>query len=760
MPDYIPDRYTTFPGRFFGTTREVLRGDLKLARELIGIARVLLGNLRHRMALGNIPVGTRTVTLPDGSVIKVSCVAGINQIYIEAYSNQGKEETFCIFYVESGLVHINIAGTETIYSQEPGLIYRDEDVDSIPDIKGSIRIEEIPKSGTTSIAFGIKELLNDPIDLAVKLAQQNLVFIKALASGVIPSSLYSGKLQLFVQTKYGMKPEEWDGSLTYGSYTVPYLSFLDENKNSRAIYFNFGRSCGIVSSPDLFVYFLVSVEDTEVKYSRIDFNNCGALLLGYIKNKGNKNTLSFDDLLRFESYLFSKAIIRSEIKSLTIPAIYGAPIGGYNGWSFSIDGDKASIVTHEEITTQGPRYFISRSYTLTFAINNIENKYELSVELKKTDETEFQFRKGYDFVWYYDYLINYMLPFGSSIEFTWHAPFGNAVPLYCYYSKDGELITTRWKYVTEDNVAKPAGDYDGPTQNLVMCGGEKLYDFDSTEYYADSAHYERTVLWGDIVTAGFYNELLDLSDTASANEHYRSLSLTANLLTTLADVDRKTLLFSSLSNNPTYGAGCDNPRNNFSSTPIRKGSWVVLSAQYITDTIERYTIEGAISTCLILPKNDMSSVYMSKLTQDEISSGQVAAYYRTQAYWEYFLEANGDTSGFADYYDTNNTVVDYSTGEAENGNVYTLLCQMSDRANTVWIEDETYYNSLDIPSSWVLFFSSEDPFTIPREKIQVVHNLRDDCMHSKDIVTPNSDELIVSKGGYPYNPGVAFVGWS
>ena len=762
MPDYIPDRYTTFPGRFFGTTREVLRGDLKLAGSLIGIARVLLGNLRHRMSLCNIPVGSRTVTMPDGSVIKVSCMAGINQIYIEAYSKKGEEETICIFYVESGLVHINIAGTETIYLQEPGLIYRDEDIDSIPDVKGDIRIEELPKSGTTSIAFGIKELLNDPIDLVVKLAQQNLVFIKALASGVIPASLYSGKLQLFVQTKYGMKPEEWDGRLTQEAYKVPYLSFPDENKSLRDIYFDFGHSCGIVSSPDLFIYFLVSIEDGQITYSRIDFNNCGAALLGYIKSKWEKDDLSLKDLLRFESYLFSKSIIRSEIKTLVIPAIYGKPIGGYNGWSFSIDGDKASIITHEEITTQGPRYFISRSYTLDFTIyiDTNSNKYELSAKLKKTNETEFQFRGGYDFVWYYDYRLNYMVPFGSNPALAWHAPFGNDVPMYCYYSQDGELITTRWRYIAETGVPKPAGTYDGSQQNLIMCGAEKLYDFSPPIGYSDSTYYERRVLWGNIVTAGFYSELVDASGSAATNDHYRKITLTSSILSDFAGIDRSTLGYGNLSTNIPTGLQCNHPRNDFSATPIRNGSWVVLSAQYVRYYIDESRLNNTINTCLILPKNDVSSVYMAKLANLNISSGQVVTSYRSQAYWKYFLESNGASSGLADYYDTNNTTVDiYITGSLP-GNEYGLSCFMVDRADAVTIEDETYEDWSDIPSAWNLFFSLGDYLTVPRAKLQVIHNLRDDCMYSKDIASPSSGELIAAKGAYPYNPGVTFVGWT
>lgn len=67
---------------YLGPLRTYLSGDIEGAQQRVGLARLLVGQLRHRLALGGITSGRDAATFPDGAVIQAEVSGGLYQVQI------------------------------------------------------------------------------------------------------------------------------------------------------------------------------------------------------------------------------------------------------------------------------------------------------------------------------------------------------------------------------------------------------------------------------------------------------------------------------------------------------------------------------------------------------------------------------------------------------------------------------------------------------------------------------------------------------
>lgn len=70
-----------------GPTRKDLTGDSETAAAQLSAARTQLGILKNQMRMGNLTVGARTITLPDGTVIRVTSTLGQDRVAIDTPSS-------------------------------------------------------------------------------------------------------------------------------------------------------------------------------------------------------------------------------------------------------------------------------------------------------------------------------------------------------------------------------------------------------------------------------------------------------------------------------------------------------------------------------------------------------------------------------------------------------------------------------------------------------------------------------------------------
>lgn len=102
----LPAPKESLLARYTGEAFKALRETA--AAPYIAVARTLLGQLRHRLALGGVEAGAHSVTLPDGTKIKVGVYGAINKMWIEVPSKAGAVSAEFEFSYLSGLHEVTL----------------------------------------------------------------------------------------------------------------------------------------------------------------------------------------------------------------------------------------------------------------------------------------------------------------------------------------------------------------------------------------------------------------------------------------------------------------------------------------------------------------------------------------------------------------------------------------------------------------------------------------------------------------------------
>lgn len=649
-------------------------------------------------------------------------------------------------YVESGAVEYSIAPLSDIYAQTPGTIHR-ADNDFTPTEKP--KWQQIPDEGASSIAFGMRELLkSSPYEPKLE-TEKTIVFLKALTASTIPSSLFSGKMQLWIQAMYGARPEKWKLQLVKEDNAVPYLVLIDKTGTGRELYFDHGRVCGIVTNVETLEYFLVSVENDKVKYSRLVLSPFAKGLAKYVLSLG---ALPRPEMDKWEAYLLSDARIEKKVREISFSALVGTTVGGYNSWAFNWQGTKARIVTHEQFAGEDGKYNRrAHKYELSFSFNpsaTEANGYQpLTASLETIETTEYQIRPGSDLLWYYDYIINLMITVTTPLNVA--SPYGDA-PIYIFSDKDGNWIETRYSY---SSTTLPE-IYMGPVNKPILCAvsdGPLTYSYEA---------------WGGTaIIAGFYNS--KRSEVKTSGQTYRntvhSLSVVQRNEAPLAPIYSGSNYQSTQSTAPpgsyclTWG-GLDHSSNGL-DFEFQTGK-----ARYVETDENSSGIE--LKTLLLLPQNDVSSVYIGSLSHRMALSrylldNTVDVYINLYAFKRSDIGAPGYTLGglwvsldSADtgYYEPPATGV-------INSDVYEISIYLVDRAEAVQTTDKIGYSYFDDVGVYASFFYP--PLNVdPTNDIiyRVNHDLNDDCAFIGDI--GNESNYYKSKGDYLYYPSCCYVGWA
>lgn len=649
-------------------------------------------------------------------------------------------------YVESGAVEYALAPLVDILQQEPGTLHRAE-TDAQPPEKPSW--QPMPEDGQPSIAFGMKELLKERPNPDRLASQKTAVFLKVLTSGVIPPSLFSGKMQLWIQAMYGARPEKWKLQLVKEDNAVPHLILLSPDGYHRDLYFDYGRTCGIVTNPDTLDYYLVSIETDKVKYSRLELSSFAKGLAAYVLAL---DAVPRDEMDRWEAYLLADARISPVLYQHSITPIVGAPIGGYHGWAFDWQGAKARLITHEPFVADGQHHRRARKYQLSFGFNPAAtalNGYApLTVALAALETVEYQIRPGADLIWYYDYIINLMVTVTTPLNVA--EPYGDA-PMHGFFDAAGNWIETRYSYSATTLPAIYLGPVDKP-QLCAESDGPAVHEYEG---------------WGgSALVVGFANARKNAKITTSGSYRHtaHSLSITARGAEPTAPVYTGSNYASTLSTAPP-GSYCATWGSLDHADIGLHFEFQTGDARYV-ETDERSSGVEA-KTLFLLPQNDVSAVYLGNLSHRLMASLTVLdnTINTRVNLWAFQRGRIGDKgaliggqyvridSSQAAFYDPPATAI-------YNADRYEIKISYVDRSDEATeVTDKTgtsYFDDVGIYASFFYPPLNVDPTnsTIYRSN----HGLHDDCTFTGDV----SDEAqqYLAKGDYDYFPSYSYVGWA
>lgn len=182
------------------------------------------------------------------------------------------------------------------------------------------------------------------------------ILMKKKCQALIPSSLYSGKMRLFVQALYGSKRDDY--SCEWSRPGFDYTLKLNGHSLSG---FSNGNS-GIVTTED-YQYFLFQVGTEGLVYYPLQLEDSVAPLKQYLID----NPSALDETKRkIEAYILSTATLEELNLDTGISVPFTATVGvtlANCGWAWSWDGIQADVIKHEpNNTTQN---YTARHYRLT-----------------------------------------------------------------------------------------------------------------------------------------------------------------------------------------------------------------------------------------------------------------------------------------------------------------------------------------------------------------------------------------------------------
>lgn len=275
-----------------------------------------------------------------------------------------------------------------------------------------------------------------------------------------PSSLFHGKLRLWVQAIYGKKfsTADWTTKYTMAGKLAPSMTIkLPTTTNPNRAY-TLNSNTTVLYTDDELNYWLIEIpSETGVTIRRLNLSLCGNVARDHLLTTAGKS-LSREERARFESIMLQTAepdLTGSFTMSTSIPAALRGVTLCY-GWKANWGGSKADIVLH--VQRQGPTsadadvYFDASHLSLTF---KRDTKKVLTGEQTEKDRwtvtgSDTGFKKWMVTVtqhniWVPDFdtagtgLLRVFPPMECGVSRVAPTPISSTAPLYCFYDKDDKL---------------------------------------------------------------------------------------------------------------------------------------------------------------------------------------------------------------------------------------------------------------------------------------------------------------------------------
>lgn len=363
----LPTDRESISGRYAGVVRFFVAGNRQKATGLRLVALTQLGGLRHQLSLGGDLTGSRTVELPDGSIIETIWNGTMNIIRIVSPGGEEEEVELPVYPYLSGLQEI-----ADVFATPEGEFKLASQFWPAWHVPGG-RAQQWYHYNTGYPLFEWPETETDPeiieTDPDVRFIHEwvktTLPTIDATATGLasFPSwpGMYTGTLRLVVQKLlgFGVKPP-W--SLNSGLWT-PNIEGTDDTKTRWII--EISTTTGVTAYPVEFLSELEAdgVDSTtipdEERY-RYDFAATESLEIPTVISSVPSDVFGNEDGVRCRFRLLPAESI-TNISDGT-----GTLTPWYSNWAFSYSGREAQIVLIGTKAFGGHDFFYARRYKLTF----------------------------------------------------------------------------------------------------------------------------------------------------------------------------------------------------------------------------------------------------------------------------------------------------------------------------------------------------------------------------------------------------------
>lgn len=488
MPIGTPVPDECLIGRYTGEARFINKGDPELCAAWAGFARGVMGGLLNKLANGGITVGGRHIAMPDGTRISVRYDGAQHIIKIDTQRVVKPEGNLCPIQIESGLAQFDELPLYLPEADppiddrpimEPFKLKRAASDNYDPPLTAKVKnqlgllTKPMPDSNAESVVLGrpLRDIYENADEKTKEEHKSEIdeegrkLYSLAKTCGIMSPSMYSGKMQLYIESIWGYKKASDRiiavDPIESGILAPPYY-IIDGNE----LQFTYRRgSQGLFVTEDYKHYFIITLKGgaVNVRYLRVK-NYCSTILQRYLGVKGG--TLSKQSISKLEAIILSTTepdiVYTIEQEYVAV----GSPIGDY-GWHFNHDGHTANIVLHEEDYTGDPPVlvgFISRSYEIRFTFNEswIDDKtvppLAFSCSLLRTDPYQLSHQ---DRIYWYDYSFR-----TTRINMVWtYQLSGQDIPFYCFYDTDDVLVTIF--YFVEIEYGDPG--VPNPYQCFVVC---------------------------------------------------------------------------------------------------------------------------------------------------------------------------------------------------------------------------------------------------------------------------------------------------
>jgi len=358
-----------------------------------------------------------------------------------------KDDKVCNIYMESGFFDLLSTGQCTEGAYFPAVLNYDADILAYIDLldnplQGSVSIlgdtlggEKI-LDGSVSNSLSCSEKLDTIIDPCGNEYTgggycQDLVKLKD-AQTVMPSSMFSGKLRLYVQSIYGSARSDYkrDGFI---------LKIGDDNNPEEAEdYPIFDLPRGFTGSSWLYTtsnydYFLCTRDQTVVIFTPLELTPCAIEFRDILIANPQ---WSFEEKKKVEAYILAYARLTTKgemVVSIDGDDIIGSPLD--YGWHSTWDGSEASVVCFYD-DPAAPQY-LSDQHQITIQESFIDDQYIFTVTNTRiqSDKPWWPWTNGLQ-VLYYSESEESMIPveYPAILFGGFTGTFDS--PLYCYYALD------------------------------------------------------------------------------------------------------------------------------------------------------------------------------------------------------------------------------------------------------------------------------------------------------------------------------------
>ncbi|MBK7842060.1 MAG: hypothetical protein IPJ49_31185 [Candidatus Obscuribacter sp.] len=307
----------------------------------------------------------------DGSTTMLKTRAGM-PVFLTDTPQTTYEEAEITAYMESGQLQFSFPGEENPTRTNPAK-WRIDTVPPASDWLGEVLVsgvttgQQIPKQPTPndthvirdnidSIAIGFERTPDGTRDAQVEVERGSYVMEKKVVCGVFPATMFSGKMRLFMQAKYGapIAPSGFDFhvDISGGGATLEYANPVVPSAPSLQMGFWSHYTTGLYSASD-YHYYILSVSDgtgTDVEIHGVPIKPSkeGNAIVRELRKGAITDPA---EIKKAEAFIFSGASILTDEEFLIGSFDAGECGTGYGvgttlawGWKFNWSGNKIRIV--------------------------------------------------------------------------------------------------------------------------------------------------------------------------------------------------------------------------------------------------------------------------------------------------------------------------------------------------------------------------------------------------------------------------------